>query len=190
MNGGAGSSTDPPGVVSPEVEVVEEADEEGQEPRVPAYGCRPTLVEVEFATHIPYREWCPFCVAGKFKNKAHRKMEPERVSDVPVVSMDYMFLTQGASGPGQSTLVQGQDEEEVGEDPHEKHKKGMPVLVTRCRRTKFITAGPGPDPSHGLSSFGVEGGPGTGPADPADHGTSTVETGVDGRIFPCWRVTE
>ena len=47
-------------------------DVEGQEANVPKYGFRPTPEEVERhnATHVPFRNWCAFCVAEKAKESA------------------------------------------------------------------------------------------------------------------------
>ena len=43
-------------------------------------------------THWPYRSWCPACVMGRSKNDPHKRNQT-RESEVPVISIDYSFLT-------------------------------------------------------------------------------------------------
>ena len=52
-------------------------EEEGQDAKVACKPCMPTEEEVEKynATHIPFRSWCPYCVAGKAKCNPHFKKE-------------------------------------------------------------------------------------------------------------------
>ena len=47
--------------------------EEGLDARVACVPCMPTQDEVDIhnATHVPFRSWCPFCVAGKAKANPH-----------------------------------------------------------------------------------------------------------------------
>ncbi len=58
--------------------------------------CMPTSAEVELhnATHVPFRSWCAFCVAGKAKCNPHFRKATDRVSGVRVVDIDYAFLGQ------------------------------------------------------------------------------------------------
>ena len=53
----------------------------------------PTQAEVHEheATHLPYRSWCPVCVAGRRDNPQHRKRDDED-REVPEVMMDYAFV--------------------------------------------------------------------------------------------------
>ena len=50
-----------------------EAEEEGLIPKIKRRVTKPTPEEVEqhMVTHIPFREWCPHCVAGKSKTDPH-----------------------------------------------------------------------------------------------------------------------
>eukprot|EP00973_Karenia_brevis_P032447 4475071-Karenia_brevis.AAC.1 len=43
-------------------------------------------------THLPYRNWCTHCVRGKKKNPPHQKTRDKK-REIPMVSMDYMFMT-------------------------------------------------------------------------------------------------
>ena len=47
------------------------------------------------ATHLPYRNWCPICVQAKKKNPSHlRKKSDSKDRDIPVLSLDYMYLNE------------------------------------------------------------------------------------------------
>jgi hypothetical protein len=48
-------------------------------------------VEQHNITHLPFRDWCPYCVQGKAASYPHRKRKDEE-SDVAVISSDYMGL--------------------------------------------------------------------------------------------------
>ena len=80
----------------------------------------PTQQEIEDhnVNHLPFRSWCKHCVRGRSKAHAHRSNE-SRISDVPIVSIDYMFMNQSQSV---------------------KEEKGMPNLVLKDRDTKMIKA--------------------------------------------------
>ena len=69
-------------------------NQEGLEAKVACAPCMPTQEEVERhnATHIPFRSWCPFCVAGKAKANPHYKKDSDRVCSENVVSLDYAFM--------------------------------------------------------------------------------------------------
>ena len=80
---------------------------------------KPTAAEVEqhMATHIPFREWCPHCVAGKSKIDPHHKgARGERT--IPKISLDYMYMTTG------------KQEEQMG----------MPILVGREEKSEWYMA--------------------------------------------------
>jgi len=68
--------------------------EEGQEAVIPTAPVRPTEAEVEIhnATHIPFRSWCPHCVAGRAKSNPHHQTDQDRPCAIPVVSLDYAFM--------------------------------------------------------------------------------------------------
>ena len=56
--------------------VVEEPLEEREEgPRVVRVPRTPTQEEMDVhsATHLPHAEWCEFCMAGRGRNKPHKK---------------------------------------------------------------------------------------------------------------------
>ena len=45
-------------------------------------------------THLPFRSWCPCCVAAKAKQWPHRKAAPkgEDEETAPSIHMDYWFM--------------------------------------------------------------------------------------------------
>ena len=95
------------------------AEEEGLIPRTKKVVKEPTAEEVErhMATHIPFRDWCPHCVAGKSKTDPHFKgNKGERT--VPKISLDYMYMTTG------------KQEEQMG----------MPILVGREEQSGWYMA--------------------------------------------------
>ena len=48
-------------------------------------------------SHMPFRNWCPHCVAGKSKTDLHKKGGNEERA-VPTVSLDYMYTRTGKEG--------------------------------------------------------------------------------------------
>ena len=86
-------------------------------------GYNPTRREIEehMVNHLPCRAWCRHCVKGKAKGLPHRvkKTEDKEDEDIPVISIDYMFM---------------HDKQKEGEE------KGMPILVLKDRKTKVVRA--------------------------------------------------
>ena len=68
---------------------------EGQDAKVGCVPCMPTQEEVDVhnATHVPFRSWCPFCVAGKAKANPHFRKDSERVKNENIVSLNMTFLS-------------------------------------------------------------------------------------------------
>ena len=65
----------------------------------------PTQAEVDShnITHLPFRPWCPSCVAGQAKDK-HHKRDEETDKALDQVVFDYGFL--GTEGVKESLPVQ------------------------------------------------------------------------------------
>ncbi len=55
---------------------------------------QPTQSELEDhrIDHVPYRSWCPECVAGRATGEQHRARRGSRA--VPVFAFDYLFITK------------------------------------------------------------------------------------------------
>ena len=86
-----------------------EMDEEEYEAR-PAKKMRdpgaPTEEEIQAhnITHMPFRAWCPACVAGKAKGRPHRQGEEEEKKGVPQIVFDYGFM--GSDGDEETMAIQ------------------------------------------------------------------------------------
>ena len=67
-------------------------------------------VEDHMATHMPFRSWCPYCVASKAVSDPHRKKDG--LGTVPIVSLDYAFMGAGddASDSGQIPIIVIEDD--------------------------------------------------------------------------------
>ena len=82
-------------------------------------------------SHIPFRKWCSFCVKGKCKSGAHRrvrKSEEEIDKEVPVISVDYM-------GP-------------KSKDQKSEKIDSLPILVGVDRKSKWLFAHMVPKKGH------------------------------------------
>ena len=45
------------------------------------------------ATHVPYRDWCPICVASRGRCSPHRRVVVNKTADaLPKFQTDYMFI--------------------------------------------------------------------------------------------------
>ena len=45
------------------------------------------------ATHVPFRDWCPFCVASRGRSSPHRRIVANKTADTsPKFPTDYMFV--------------------------------------------------------------------------------------------------
>ena len=50
------------------------------------------------ATHVPFRDWCPICVASRGRSSPHRRVVVNKTADtLPKFQTDYMF-TQTMAG--------------------------------------------------------------------------------------------
>ena len=102
----------------------QEEEEEGSEERRARVVSRPVMpseVEVEIhnaAGHCPYRSWCKFCVMGHGVSAPHRVRREESNSEVPSVSMDYMYMGDGDHGDGGALEdeVSGWGNADIGHD--------------------------------------------------------------------------
>ena len=60
--------------------IEEEIEEEGRKIKGKPEVYQPTKEEVEdhYRTHIPFRSWCPCCVAGRKKADPHPKAKEDK----------------------------------------------------------------------------------------------------------------
>jgi hypothetical protein len=87
-------------------DIEELAVEEAKVAKVARDPAAPTRQEVEQheATHLPYRSWCPVCIAGRREN-APRKSLSEEERSVPEVGMDYCFIRRAIETETATALV-------------------------------------------------------------------------------------
>ena len=91
----------------------------------------PTEKEIEThnATHVPHRAWCPSCVPGRARDRAHFAAVPDDVKDTPQNVFDCCFLkTEGEAETvaiqvardrrARFTTLSGRGEESEGKDHH------------------------------------------------------------------------
>ena len=120
-----------------EIRIEEEEDEDSGATGIPRSAPSPgdpsqRQVEEHRRTHWPYRSWCKWCVLGRGRGTPHRVTSK---SDIPVVGIDYFFITKGVS-------VKAKSEVEDAENMEEQRQTGEVVkcIVIRCSYTKCIFA--------------------------------------------------
>ena len=71
-------------------------------------------VELHQYTHLPFRSWCPVCIAARAKEDSHRRSKPRDDdyehdgSGLPIVSLDYQELDETSDSP--TRVIVGKDE--------------------------------------------------------------------------------
>jgi len=125
------AEVEPPDLVDegPDEEALEEDDFACQEcvaPRILPDPGQPTQKQLEDhrVDHLPFRSWCPECVAGRATGEQHVvRKDPKQIA---TFSMDYLYCTK-------SRVAKKEDLEE-GEDVE------MKVLVAKDSKSKTIFA--------------------------------------------------
>ena len=57
-------------------------------------------------THIPFRDWCPFCVASRGRSSPHRRVVVNKTADkLPKFQVDYMFIQTVAESKTQPCIT-------------------------------------------------------------------------------------
>ncbi len=78
--------------------------------------CKPTAEEIEkhYATHLPYRNWCPICVAAKAKEAPHTRDKNAKCDDedskLPIISADYTELNPDEKDVNKVKMMISKDE--------------------------------------------------------------------------------
>ena len=70
---------------------------EAHDARIKPSPTAPTAIEVarHDATHVPYRSWCPICVAASAKEDSHpRKGKKHTEMGLPIIDFDYDLLVE------------------------------------------------------------------------------------------------
>ena len=71
-----------------------EGEEEGVSAKMARRKIMPSSEEIRQhnLSHVPYRNWCPHCVAGRGRSKPHRGHTSER--EIPVIGMDFFYFVR------------------------------------------------------------------------------------------------
>ena len=116
----------------------QEHDGEAQQPLRRSSSTRPTTAELRAhrVSHLPFRDWCPECVAGRAKDWPHRQNKEVEQLAVPEVNLDYCFLRDEA-GEEYSVVLVGKDRETKLMLAHVVPMKGgtSSGSANRCART-------------------------------------------------------
>ena len=58
------------------------------------------------ATHVPFRDWCPICVASRGRSSPHRRVVANKTADtLPKFQTDYMFIRTVAESKTQTCIT-------------------------------------------------------------------------------------
>ena len=58
------------------------------------------------ATHVPFRHWCPICVASRGRSSPHRRVVVNKTADtLPKFQTDYMFIRTVAESKTQPCIT-------------------------------------------------------------------------------------
>ena len=86
----------------------EDEEDEGREVKIRRRPQDPTRAEriKHRITHLPYRSWCPDCVAGKGRDHHHRAVQEDQdARGVDEVHLDYCFPRDGVGLPSRTVVV-------------------------------------------------------------------------------------
>ena len=75
-----------------EIEIDESKDVEPLQPAPSPELPSAKIVEEHRHLHIPYRDWCKFCVLGRGTGLPHRRSGS---SGIPLIGFDYFYITAG-----------------------------------------------------------------------------------------------
>ena len=86
----------------------------------------PTLEEREqhYATHLPYRSWCPVCVKAAGKEDGHFSVKDKEPGEKPIIALDYKSFGQEAHVEDKCTTIVGRDKWTKTTFPHIAESKG------------------------------------------------------------------
>ena len=97
----------------------------------------PTAAQVEEhrKTHIPFRSWCKWCVLGRGRGIQHRKAG---ASDIPIIGVDYFFLTKGGVFARRELEYAVSDEGEAELEAARARGDVAKYLLVRCFLSKSV----------------------------------------------------
>ena len=104
-----------------------------RDPRLPT----PEQIEEHNCTHLPFRDWCSFCIMGRGRGQQHKRSQGHE-SSVPVVGVDYFFITKGGMKKRDELEQERTPEGEAQIEEARRKGEMIKCLIVRCFRTKFI----------------------------------------------------
>ena len=68
--------------------------------------CKPSEAEINMhnLSHLPFRDWCPYCVQGKAVSYPHIKRK-QKEDEVPIILSDCMGLKHREPEEGQNPII-------------------------------------------------------------------------------------
>ena len=117
----------PSGHETGDAEEIEAPAEEARVRKEPVRPAAPTQEEIDRhrVDHLPYRNWCPECIEGFGRERAHRAHDEDR--QIPLVVCDYLYITPRG--------VFARDEL-----PEADREGACRVLVVKCATTQCLFA--------------------------------------------------
>ena len=118
-----------------EITIEEEQDEEplkiARDPQLPSRAD----VECHRCCHIPFRDWCRWCVMGRGRGDPHLASAG---SSMPIVGLDYFFI-EGDAIKNRDELDYEKDETgEAALDAARESGTLIKCLIIRCNTTKCL----------------------------------------------------
>ena len=112
-------------------------EEESEEAKELKYTCMPCAEEVRIhdLTHLPFRDWCPFCVKGRAVSMPHRTAEKEHA--ITVIGMDYMGLNHREPGEDACPIIVAVDEKSGTLLAHVLLQKGVEPFAVKTLVSDF-----------------------------------------------------
>ena len=100
----------------------------------PGAPSRQEVLEHEL-THLPFRAWCPYCVAARGKDMKHAVDKWKEPNALPVVAVDYAFMNKTKEDNSTSSSITTL----VVKDQKSKHVFGIPVPRKGVDEDEFAT---------------------------------------------------
>ena len=129
-------------VESNEGETEIQPEEETADLKVGVDPAQPSAADVaeHRVTHMPYRSWCPHCVAGRGLGE-QRGRHAGRKHDIPRVGVDYWFITSGGDLKRRKEIEEEYPRDIDGGAKLEADRvelKIMKCLAVRCHESKAV----------------------------------------------------
>ena len=87
-------------------------------------------VRIHNLTHLPFRDWCPYCVQGRGVSAPHKKGAADE-SGLPVISMDYMGMVDKEPDVDENPTIVLTDRKSKAKMAHVLPRKGVDAYAVR-----------------------------------------------------------